>query len=111
VSAEFRLQASAPTPPRIASCRAYTPPAEASIAPTRDPKYQWTFPSQTYAYLRLPGETHWGRRATIHCESAEDAALARRVAVLIGQLYAVAWDRLGSSAASPAETSVWLCRH
>jgi hypothetical protein len=111
-SLEIRLGSSGAAAPRTASCRVYTPPADAPEPSLADPKYGWHFPFHTYTYVRTMDAPRWDLRCAVHTERAEDAALARRVAGLLGQLTAVADERLTARSAGAAvtETQLWLCR-
>jgi hypothetical protein len=110
-SLEVQLGARGGAAARTASCRVYTPPGDAAGPPLADPKYGWQFPFHTYTYVRTADAPRWDRRCAVHTERTEDAALARRVAALLGQLTAMADERLGArSAGAPPETHLWLCR-
>jgi hypothetical protein len=71
--------------------------------PAADPKYDWKFPYRAAVYVGAM------RRFSVYYQEREDAALAVRVADLLGRLHAAA-DRLPLRPFRPAEIRVWLPR-
>jgi hypothetical protein len=72
-------------------------------SPDADPKYGWKYTRRAAVYIAS------SRRYTLHYQNGEDAAIAARVADLLGRLHCAAVGFAPRSTAPP-EVHVWLPR-